>query len=188
MKSQSAHTVVCPPPAGIVFTAAAFRIFPLWEKTKIILENRKMFCVNPDCPHTTFVETFAFLPPKGKKSRRVIDLLPSREIEDVVEWLKTYPNLSIVSRDGFVSYHSAISQANTAIVQISDRFHLLKGFIDATKKFLTRFLSANFRLPQETSNYAGTGSSDYCDKDGKEDFPTREHNQTLEKKKALVKK
>ena len=147
-----------------------------------------MFCVNPDCPHTTFVETFAFLPPKGKKSRRVIDLLPSREIEDVVERLKTYPNLSIVSRDGFVSYHSAISQANTAIVQISDRFHLLKGFIDATKKFLTRFLSANFRLPQETSNYAGTGSSDYCDKDGKEDFPTREHNQTLEKKKALVKK
>ena len=57
------------------------------------------------------------------ESRRVIDLLPSREIEDVVEWLKTYPNLSIVSRDGSVSYHSAISQANTAIVQVSDRFH-----------------------------------------------------------------
>ena len=65
------------------------------------------------------------------QSRRVIDLLPSREIEDVVEWLKTYPNLSIVSRDGTVSYHSAISQTNSAIVQISDRLHLLKGFTDA---------------------------------------------------------
>lgn len=155
-----------------------------------------MFCVNPDCPHTTFAKTFAFLPPKGKKSqrlqdkivnmslhvssltasellkngiadvgksticnllkkdlplpqketvtkvciddfairkrhtygtvmvdiesRRMIDLLPLREIEDVVEWPKTYPNLSIVSRDGSVSYHYAISQANSAIVQIVD--------------------------------------------------------------------
>lgn len=121
------------------------------------------------------------------ESRRVIDLLPSREIGDVAEWLKTYPNLSIVSRDGSVSYHSAISQADSAIVQISDRFHLLKGFTDAAKKFLTRFLSANFRLPQEASHYAGRGSSDYWDKDGKEDIPTREHKQTLEKKKALVK-
>ncbi len=122
------------------------------------------------------------------ESKRVIDLLPSREIEDVTEWLKTDPNLSMVSRDGSVSYHSAISQANTAIVQISDRFHLLKGFTDAAKKFLTRFLSANFRLSQKVSHYAGTETSDYWNKNGKEDFPTREHNQALEKKKALVKK
>ena len=122
------------------------------------------------------------------ESRRVIDLLPSREIEDVVEWLKTYPNLSIVSRDGSVSYHSAISQANTAIVQVSDRFHLLKGFTDAAKKFLTRFLSANFCLPQEASHYAGTATADYWSKEGKEDFPTKEHKQTLERKTALVKK
>ena len=91
-------------------------------------------------------------------------------------------------RDGSVSYHSAISQANAAIVQISDRFHLLKGFTDAAKKFLTRFLSANFRLPQEASHYAGTETADYWDKNGKEDFPTREHNRTLERKSALVKK
>ena len=32
-----------------------------------------MLCVTPDCPHTTFAETFAFLPPKGKKSRRLQD-------------------------------------------------------------------------------------------------------------------
>ena len=72
-------------------------------------------------------------------------------------------------------------------MQISDRFHLLKGFTDAAKKFLTQFLSANFRLLQKTCHYAGTGASDYWDKDGKEDFPTREHNQTLEKKKVLIK-
>lgn len=52
----------------------SFQDLPIMgKKTKIILENRKMFCVNPDCPHTTFAEAFAFLPPKGKKSRRLQD-------------------------------------------------------------------------------------------------------------------
>ena len=52
----------------------SFQDLPIMgKKTKIILENRKMFCVNPDCPHTTFAETFDFLPPKGKKSRRLLD-------------------------------------------------------------------------------------------------------------------
>ena len=32
-----------------------------------------MFCVNPDCPHTTFAETFDFIEPKGKKSKRLLD-------------------------------------------------------------------------------------------------------------------
>ena len=36
-------------------------------------------------------------------TRRIIDLLPSREIGDVAEWLSTFPNLEIVSRDGSVS-------------------------------------------------------------------------------------
>ena len=30
-------------------------------------------------------------------TRRIIDLLPSREIGDVAEWLSTFPNLEIVS-------------------------------------------------------------------------------------------
>ena len=52
----------------------SFQDLPIMgKKTKIVLENRKMFCVNPDCPHTTFAETFSFLPPKGKKSRRLQD-------------------------------------------------------------------------------------------------------------------
>lgn len=66
-------------------------------------------------------------------TRRIIDLLPSREIGDVAEWLSTFPNLEIVSRDGSVSYHSAVKQAGANIIQISDRFHLLKGLTDAAK-------------------------------------------------------
>ena len=43
------------------------------KKVKIILNNRKMFCVNPECDHTTFAETFEFLPFKSKKTKRLED-------------------------------------------------------------------------------------------------------------------
>lgn len=40
-------------------------------KSRIILNNRKMFCNNPECSHTTFAEPFSFLEPKAKKSKRL---------------------------------------------------------------------------------------------------------------------
>lgn len=117
--------------------------------------------------------------------RQVVDLLPSREIKDVSEWLKTYPNLCVVSRDGSVSYHSAISQANSEIVQINDRFHLLQGFTDAAKKFLTRFLAANFRLSQKAWD-GSMENADYWNMEVTDDLPTRKHKEALEKKMEIV--
>lgn len=43
------------------------------KKTKIIIENRKFFCDNPDCGFTTFAERFDFLKQNGKKTERLID-------------------------------------------------------------------------------------------------------------------
>ena len=43
------------------------------KKVTVWIDNRKMFCDNPDCEKKTFAETFVFLPPKGKKSRRLLD-------------------------------------------------------------------------------------------------------------------
>ena len=43
------------------------------KKSRIIIQNRKMFCLNPECKHTTFAETFDFLKPKAKKSNRLLD-------------------------------------------------------------------------------------------------------------------
>jgi len=37
-------------------------------------------------------------------SHRIIDILDSRDKDKVVEWLKTYPNIKVVSRDGSVSF------------------------------------------------------------------------------------
>lgn len=44
-------------------------------------------------------------------THRIIGLIDSREIAEVAGWLKTYPNLEVVSRDGSVSYKSAIKRA-----------------------------------------------------------------------------
>ena len=110
-------------------------------------------------------------------THRIIDLLPSREVGDVAEWLSSFPNLEIVSRDGSVSYNSAVRQADAGIVQVSDRFHLLKGLTDAAKSVMTSLVAANIGLPVSASHYEGKGTGDYWEKEPqKEDFPTREHN------------
>lgn len=122
-------------------------------------------------------------------THRIIDLLPSREIEDVAEWLSSFPNLEIVSRDGSVSYNSAVKQANENIIQISDRFHLLKGLTDAAKKVITSLIAANIGIPVPASHYEGKATADYWEKEmEKQDFPTREHTVNCEKKKKAVEK
>jgi len=77
------------------------------------------------------------------ESRRIVDIINTRDLEPVKEWLKTFPALRFVSRDGSVTYKSAISRANEDITQISDRFHLLKGLTDAAKKYVTGYFKAN---------------------------------------------
>ena len=52
----------------------SFQDLPIQDKKVIIvIKNRKIFCDNPECQKTTFAETFSFLPPKGKKSKRLIE-------------------------------------------------------------------------------------------------------------------
>ena len=43
------------------------------KKVIILLKNRKMFCDNQKCVRTTFAETFEALPPKAKKTKRLVD-------------------------------------------------------------------------------------------------------------------
>lgn len=47
---------------------------PLQDKQTILLLNtRKMFCVNPACDHKTFSERFDFIVPNGRKTKRLVD-------------------------------------------------------------------------------------------------------------------
>jgi transposase len=52
----------------------SFQDLPIQNKKVIIfINNRKMFCNNPNCNHKTFAESYDFLSPKGKKSKRLED-------------------------------------------------------------------------------------------------------------------
>lgn len=69
----------------------------------------------------------------GSKFHKVIDMIHSRTKDDVAAWLKLYPHLLIVSRDGATVYKNAVIEANPNIQHVSDRFHLLKNLTDYAK-------------------------------------------------------
>ena len=51
-----------------------FQDLPIMNmKVIILLNNRKMFCINPECKHKTFAERFDFLAVNARKTERLID-------------------------------------------------------------------------------------------------------------------
>jgi transposase len=84
------------------------------------------------------------------ETRKIIDILDSRDLEDVIEWLKTYPNLKIISRDGSLTYAAAIKKSHPKAIQISDRFHLLKNLTDYCKSYITKIM--NFKIKIKSSS------------------------------------
>lgn len=122
-------------------------------------------------------------------SHIVIDLIASRECQAVAAKLAGYPNLKVVSRDGSPTYAAAITQTNPQIMQISDRFHLLKGLTEACKCVIHGLFKANIAIEspmsaveQEPSEY----NSSYWEKPVKEDAVEKRHKKNLAKKKERV--
>jgi transposase len=75
----------------------SFQDLPIQDKKLVvIIENRKMFCDNCECTKRTFAESFPFLPPKGKKSRRLLD-----KIADISLNVSSLTATSLL-RDGIV--------------------------------------------------------------------------------------
>ena len=81
------------------------------------------------------------------ESHRIIDLIPSRETADVAKWLATFPNIEVVSRDGASTYASAATDSHPQAVQVSDRFHLIKGLSEAINKYIIREFPARVEIP-----------------------------------------
>ena len=65
------------------------------------------------------------------QTKTIVDMIPSREINDLNIWLSKFINLNTISRDGSVIYKNAIDISLPQVKQISDRFHLLKGLSEA---------------------------------------------------------
>lgn len=81
------------------------------------------------------------------ESHRIIDMIPSRETIDVSRWLATFPNIQVLSRDGASTYSSAATDSHPETVQVSDRFHLIKGLSEAINKYIIREFSARVEIP-----------------------------------------
>lgn len=81
------------------------------------------------------------------ENHRIIDLIPSRETSDVRNWLATFPNIHVVSRDGASTYSSATTNSHPDAIQISDRFHLIKGLSEVINKYIIREFPARVEIP-----------------------------------------
>ena len=80
------------------------------------------------------------------ETHKIVDLLESRQEDDVAEWLKTFPNIEVISRDGGIMYKSASHKAHSKAMQVSDRFHVLKNLTDYAKDALKRILKKQIKI------------------------------------------
>jgi transposase len=61
------------------------------------------------------------------ENSRPNELLPSRDGAILKNWLLTYNDVKIITRDRASSYADAIIEACTDAIQIADMYHLLKN-------------------------------------------------------------
>jgi transposase len=70
--------------------------------------------------------------------RRVVALLPDREIATVAAWLADHPEINVVSRDRGGGYGEAAAKALPEAIQVADRWHLMENasaaFADAVRQ------------------------------------------------------
>src|SRR6266700_2601430 len=77
------------------------------------------------------------------ESRRVVELLPDREVETEAAWMRQQLDLMVVSRDRGGTYASAAREGAPQATQCADRFHLMKNLGEAVEDLLARHLSAS---------------------------------------------
>jgi predicted transcriptional regulator len=81
------------------------------------------------------------------ETRKIVDMIESREMTDVRDWLRSYPNLRVVSRDGSHTYAAAITAAHPEAMQISDRFHLVKNLTGYATDALQKLFQGRIAIP-----------------------------------------
>ena len=78
--------------------------------------------------------------------RRIVSLLPDREVATVQAWLAAHPGIEVVSRDRGGGYGEASAKALPRAVQVADRWHLMENassaFLDAVRKSMRAIRTA----------------------------------------------
>lgn len=92
------------------------------------------------------------------ETHAVIDMIPTRDQEEVSAWLMTWKNLKLVTRDGSYIYRAAIQSAHPSCIQVADRFHLLKNVLDGAERTIRNMLPGKVRLSNNEAAADGTGT------------------------------
>lgn len=79
-------------------------------------------------------------------NRHPIDLLPDREEKSFRDWMEAHQQVNLVSRDRSTAYSSAIASIGRPIVEVADKFHLIKNM----QEHMARLISEHY--------------ADYCNK------------------------
>lgn len=77
--------------------------------------------------------------------RKPIELLPDRSAETAEAWLRTHPEVELVSRDRGGDYAAAAKKGAPQAQQVADRFHLLQNLRERLKEVMDR---KQDRLPE----------------------------------------
>jgi transposase len=114
-----------------------------------------------DCPKRIGIDDFAFR--KGLtygtlvvdlEQGKPVELLPSRDVDVVVNWLEQQPHLELVARDRSKEYALAISKGAPQVTQVLDRWHVLKNLREALEKDIGRHY-ADIKLVFEAKGLLG---------------------------------
>lgn len=73
-------------------------------------------------------------------NRWPIDLLGDRDTESFRQWIEEHGKVHIVSRDRSTDYSSAIASTDRQIIEVADKFHLVKNIMDR----ITNLVSENY--------------------------------------------
>jgi transposase len=85
------------------------------------------------------------------ESRSVIDLLQDRTADTLAQWLKTHPEVEVVSRDRSQTYAEGITRGAPQAIQVADRWHLLKNTSDTLFKiFQQEYAAIQQQIGQRT--------------------------------------
>lgn len=114
---------------------------------------------SPSDAHVVGVDDWAFR--RGQRygtilcdleEHRVIDLLPDRSADSLESWLKTQPQVDIISRDRGGGYAKGAKLGAPNAVQVADRWHLLKNAREALQKVIERNLRFVRQAAQSLAN------------------------------------
>ncbi len=115
---------------------------------------RRIVLPSIEIPAVIGIDDWAFR--KGKtygtiivdlERRCPIDLLPSRQLDAVKQWLQEQSSVVVVARDRSGEYREAVASGAPQAIQVADRWHLVKNLREAIERYLTRRYASLNRLP-----------------------------------------